>query len=367
MIDLSNPLNILQNNWIDTLRVESIHAERQGKLTKKQLNIIYEQGWFKMLAPVSYGGKQLSLPEALRIEEALACVDGSVGWVVTLCAGAGWFGGFLESEIAKNIFADEHVCLAGSGAKNGTAEIVDGGYMINGAWQYASGITDATSVTANCVVTQNGIPVKDEKGNDTILAFVFLKNEVTITGHFNAFGMTATSSHSYEIKNLVVKQDRAFNIKQAPLLSASLYYYPFQQFAEATLAINMTGMCLHFMDLCGKIITSKVHTEDDHINLDLLNDKYEHLLEKLQTARQKLYYAVDMSWQVCSANKDISPSLLYKVTAGSFTAVHVVRDCVNTLFPYCGLSSANKDSEINRVWRDIQTAGQHKMLVGDGK
>ncbi|PQJ13031.1 acyl-CoA dehydrogenase [Flavipsychrobacter stenotrophus] len=367
MIDLSHPASLLSKDWTDTIRTEAVGAEKHTRLTKKQLNLIYEQGWFKMLIPSMYGGKQLSLPEVIAIEEALAYADGSLGWVVTLCAGAGWFGGFMESSLAANLLSGDHVCLAGSGALKGTAELTATGYLINGKWPYASGTPEASSFTANCIITQNGKPVKDEKGNDKVIAIVMLKNEVTVTEEWNSFGMRATGSHAYEVKNLKINSDRAFDINELPTVKSPLYYFPFYQLAEATLCVNMTGMGVHFMELCGKILEEKSDTgSNGTVNREALNDKYNMLLQKLNVARQKLFYAVDMSWQVCLANKEISPSLLYKISAASFTAVHVVRDCVNTLFPYCGLKAADKDSEINRVWRDIHTAGQHAMLAGDG-
>lgn len=367
MIDLFSPTGLLSQNWIDTIRTEATQAEKQGKLTKKQLNLIYEQGWFKLLTPSTYGGKQLGLPEILEIEEGLAYADGSLGWVVTLCAGAGWFGGFIDPSLATNLLSGDHVCLAGSGALGGTAEITADGYTITGKWPYASGTPEASSFTANCVVTKNGSPVKNEDGSNKVVAIILLKNEVNITAEWNGFGMRGTGSHSYEVKNLKLKSDRAFDIHAVPEIKAPLYYFPFHQLAEATLTVNMTGMGIHFMELCGKMLAEKSNGETTgHVNREALKGKYDALLQKLTVARQKLFYAVDMSWQVCMANKEISPSLLYKISAASYTAVNVVRDCINALFPYCGLKAADKDSEINRVWRDIQTAGQHSMLVGDG-
>src|SRR3954463_16517682 len=90
-------------------------AEQNGTLTAKQLDIIYKEKWFKLFVPKEYGGLELSLPEGLRIEEALATIDGSLGWTVTLCSGATMFIGYLDQDIAKVIYADDKVCFGGSG------------------------------------------------------------------------------------------------------------------------------------------------------------------------------------------------------------------------------------------------------------
>lgn len=99
----------------DLLRQEAAIAESLGTLTAEQLHIIYKEKWFKLFVPDEYGGLNLSLPEGLQIEEALAAIDGSLGWTVTLCSGATMFAGYLQLLIADAIFADEKVCFGGSG------------------------------------------------------------------------------------------------------------------------------------------------------------------------------------------------------------------------------------------------------------
>jgi predicted DNA-binding protein YlxM (UPF0122 family) len=125
-------------------------------------------------------------------------------------------------------------------------------------------------------------------------------------------------------------------------------------------------MTVYFMELCGEIINDNTIERAAHVDMRNLQETFATLSNKLQTARQKLYYAVDMSWQVCAANKEVSTSVLYKVSAAAAACALIVRDCVNTLYPYCGMKASNKDAEINRVWRNIHTAGQHSLLAGDG-
>ena len=368
MSNLSNPISLLKQEWINTIRSEAAGAEKHGKLTKKQLNLIYDQDWFKMLTPTVYGGKQLSLPDAMQIEEALACADGSMGWVVTMCAGAGWFGAFMDAELAKKVFETEKVCISGSGYATGTAELTKDGYVINGSWKYASGSNDSTALTANCQLVKNGKPVMNSNGNPEIISFLFYSNEVTISDDWNPIGMVATGTNSFAVTNLTVPENRAFKIGAHHRVTSALYHYPFLQFAEATLTINLCGMAFHFMDLCGQIFADSSNADGSAMNKiskQMLLEAHEMLMQKLQTARQKLYYSVDMSWQVCVANKDISASVLYKVSAAALNCSRIVHECVNTLFPYCGLQAADKDSEINRVWRDIKTAGQHTILLSD--
>ncbi len=96
MSDIAHPSALLEAEWVDIIRKEAMAAEQEGLLQAGQLELIYGQQWFKLLVPKAYGGLELELPDLIRMEEALSWADGSLGWVVTLCAGAGWFGGFIN-------------------------------------------------------------------------------------------------------------------------------------------------------------------------------------------------------------------------------------------------------------------------------
>src|SRR5690606_18310508 len=88
---------------IESLSYDLEEAESSAKLTDHQLSIIHHVGLFNMFVPERMGGLGLDLPDAVRIEEKLAYLDGSLGWTVTLCSGAAWFVGFLEKEAIQEV------------------------------------------------------------------------------------------------------------------------------------------------------------------------------------------------------------------------------------------------------------------------
>jgi alkylation response protein AidB-like acyl-CoA dehydrogenase len=357
-----HPSNHLKPEWVKIIREAAPLAERAGMLQPNQLQLIYEQGWFKFLVPDVYSGLQLALPDMVRLEESLAWANGSLGWVVTLCSGAGWFGGFLSPKIAAEIFNDPHLCLAGSGASTGTATITDGGYIINGRWKYASGVHHATHLTANCVIKNGNETVLDEEGNPLILPFIFDSKDVTLLSAWKFIGMMGTGSDSYEVRNLFVANERCFKIDpNHTVIDAPLYKYPFLQLAETTLAANISGLAVHFTDLCTPIFADK--TKGDKLSETqkaIMTESLADLTDKLNAARNEFYKAVDASWQSCPAG---NISSINEVSRTSRNLAKTARECVDKLYPYCGLQAANPDAEINQVWRDLHTASQHSLLT----
>jgi alkylation response protein AidB-like acyl-CoA dehydrogenase len=357
----THPSYLLKPEWVKTIRDTAAEAEKTGVLHPDQLALIYEQGWFKFLVPKAYSGLQLALPDMVRLEESLAWANGSLGWVVTLCSGAGWFGGFLSPQIAAELLNNPHLCLAGSGASTGTAAITQGGYIINGTWKYASGAHHATHITANCIIKNGDEVVLNADGSELILPFIFDKKDVQVFPAWKYIGMAATGSDAYEVNNLFVKADRCFKIDpEFTVIDEPLYRYPFLQLAEATLAANISGMAVHFLDLCVPIFEEK--QLGNRLNIaqkEIIKQLFEELTGQLNQTRQEFYKAVDSSWQ---SGLTQPAEHLHAVSQTSRKLAKTARECVDQLYPYCGLQAASPDTEINQVWRDLHTASQHALL-----
>ncbi|MFD1256382.1 acyl-CoA dehydrogenase [Mucilaginibacter terrae] len=361
-----HPSNLLQPEWTEIIRRDAFAAEEAGMLQPGQLELIYQQQWFKLLVPKAYGGLEASLPDQIRMEEALSWADGSLGWVVTLCAGAGWFGGFINADAAREIFADPKVCLAGSGASTGKAEITEEGYLLNGHWKYASGVKHATHYTTNCLIEQHGQSVLNPEGKPLVLPFVIDNNYAEQVPAWKYIGMTGTGSHAFNLNNVPAPANRCFRIEpEAAVIDAPLYRYPFLQLAEATLAANLSGMALHFVDLCRPIFEQKLQESHRMTKLQgvILMDTYEQVKTNLQNIRNQFYETVDASWQAALANKDVPMDALKPVSHTSRLLARASRESVDQLYPFCGLQAAAPDTEINQVWRDLHTASQHALLT----
>lgn len=359
MGDLSHPSKYINDRHVAAIRTSAAEAEQLGMLNEAQLAIAYNQKWFRLLVPEVYGGRQIALPDLVRLQEAISWTDGSTGWVVTLCSGAGWFGGFIDPEAAKDIFSSDDVCLAGSGAVSGAAEIVENGYLLNGTWNYASGAHHATHFTANCAIMRKGEAVLDDNGQDLVLPFVIDKKHVSLLPTWKYMGMVATGSHSFKLDNVQVPANRCFHIDaRYSQIEEKLYQYPFMQLAEATLAVNLSGMAVHFVDLCRDVFEEKQHQPKlTPTQIALLWQVLTEQTEQLNQARTELFAAVDKSWV------ETTPESLKEVGHTSRVLARLARVAVDTLYPYCGLRAAASDTEINRVWRDLHTAGQHSLLT----
>jgi alkylation response protein AidB-like acyl-CoA dehydrogenase len=338
---MHHPSSLLSAELVQSIRAETTTAESSGQLTATQIDIIRRKRWFHLFVPKELHGLDLRLPDAVRLEESIAWADGSMGWVVTLCAGAAMFVGFFDKDWAREVFSDLKVCLAGSGQVAGTAHKTEKGFIINGSWDYSSGAPHAAYFTANCVVE-----------GESVRSFIFKREEVTLTRNWDYIGLNATAGHSFSVNDLEVPFSRSFRIDPAEAVRPEpVYRYPFLQLAYATLAVNLSGMSIYFLDLAAPLMKSVASKQQLH-----------DVIDELQSLREQFYAALDRSWQLHLANKSFR---LQDVSERSITLAQRSRELVDSVYPFCGLTAARNGSPINQVWRNIHTASQHTLLNPD--
>jgi len=347
-------MNFISEAAQEMLRQEAPAAEQQGSLTERQLALIYQEKWFRLFVPEALGGLQCPLPEALQLQERLAGIDGSLGWTITLCAGAAWFVAFLDESLAQEIFSSPKVCLGGSGAASGRAVKEGNGYRISGQWRFATGAPHLTHFTANCQLWEGNQPLTRPDGSPLIQSFIFKQEEVQVVDDWRAMGLVATGSHTFRVQDLWVPATRSFIIDAAlSRLDHPVYHYPFLQFAEATLGVNYCGMSLQFLALAGNILLSNKNSA--------LHRLHHAATTKILAERERFYKAIEASMRQESSKTEES-ALMHQVSQACRALVTVCREAVAAVYPYCGMAGADTQTALNRVWRDLHTASQHALL-----
>lgn len=343
----------------------SSQSEKKGSLIPEWIDKINKEAWFQLFVPKSLGGLGLDLPEALRIEQKLANLDGSLGWTVTLCSGALWFVGFLDESLREGIFPNPGLCFAGSGFVGGKAEIVENGYMISGSWTYASGALHASHFTANCEIWKDGNLLNDEQGNPVIKAFILNKEEVEILGGWNYMGMIATGSHAFKTESLHVPFNRSFEIiPERATLTDPIFQFPFQQFAEATLVANILGISQHLQTLIQVAFWKRnsIRKYSD-AEVEYAEKQFAISSKSLETAANDFYSSVETAWATLIESGAIRETELKDVSKRSRELVQVCRETNMSIYPFSGLEAAKMETELNRVWRDFATVSQHALIT----
>lgn len=304
---------------------------------------IYKERWLQIWVPKMYGGLGLNFTNGLKLLKSLSFIDGSLGWMVTLCAGANYFSRNLKPEIARTLFKDNFTCFGGSGAIGGTAEKMNDLYLINGRWTFATGAPHLSHFTLNAVVIENNQSVLDENGNKLIRSFIIPKDHVEIIADWKGMGMQATGTFSFTVDNVLVDVHHSF-IYNEFYTDAVLDRIPFRIFADLTLLVNYLGMAAHFLDEAEKI----------RPQLDLTAFRNYIFSEENQT-----YLFADKIETLLEDQQEITVEVQIEIHQFAETLVATLSHKILDLYFQLGIKASHSIEPIHQIFRDYFTATQH--------
>jgi alkylation response protein AidB-like acyl-CoA dehydrogenase len=356
---------------IDDIRpivpAHAAEADRLARLPDPLVTALNRAGLFRIWIPRRHGGFELSLPDALRVYEAAASLDGSLGWAVMIGSGGGLFAAVLDEGTAQEIYAPSNAVIAGSGAPDGRAERVPGGFRATGRWRYASGAHYATTFTANCIVTANGEPVTDADGTPLVRALAFEPSQVTIVSAWDAIGMRGTGSHDFEVSNAFVAGRRTFSVfTDTPREPGPLYQLPFDVLTQLPVASVALGIAQHALDAFAALDRRKREGASDRALASdaMVQSQYAQSHARWRAARARVHELAQESWAAAVARRSLAASQLAEIAAGCALVVSELGVAVASLAALAGMSAILRESEPSRgefarAWRDLQTLSAH--------
>ena len=308
--------------------------EQAAKLSKDQLDLIYQKNWFKLFVKEEFGGAECSLRDGIEQLYEASRIDGSLGWCVNLGSGASYFSGFLNEKAALELLSSPKSVFAGSG-QIGEANKVDGGYLISGNWGKCTGSAHATAFTVNAAL-QNG----EEH------SFVLLPNQVEIVNEWQLNGLEASSSYQIKCIEAFVPEKYRFDI--GPVneeASYEIHEFEFGVFARFCMILSYLGMAHRLID---------VAKEDEVLQERDINNCLSEFEEHVLNAKKELLDLASEFWNRGQGNYDLEPTV-QKVARTSY-------DHICNLYYNGGLRMADLRTPVNKAYRDVMLAGQHFLL-----
>ena len=347
------------------VRARACEADRLARLPREISGALVRHELFRLWIPRRAAGLELSLTEALQIYEAAACIDGSVGWAVMIGSGGGLFAAYLSPEAAHAIYSPPGAVIAGSGAPDGLAERVAGGYRATGRWRYASGADYATTFTANCRITESGSPVLGPDGAPLIRAMAFDASQVKVIPAWDTSGMRGTGSDDFEVHEAFVPEARSFSVfTDPPRETGTLYRLPFGVLTELPVAAVALGIARHALEAFEALARrKKAYGSGRPLALDpLVQARFAEARATWQLVEAGLDGLAARAWQVASSDRTLSAHELAEITAGCALSVARLRAAVGELIAVSGMTGIQIGEELARAWRDLQTVAAHSSV-----
>lgn len=197
---------------IPVLRERSPSGDEARRLPQETVDDLTQAGILQMMAPRRFGGSQASLRSFFEVGAALAAGDGSTSWLFGILACHHWVLAHFPVETQIALYDANGVApfpLTFSG-KGGTARRVEGGYVVNGHWGFASGIDFSRWVGALA-------KVEDGESADATVNLLMPIDQVEVVDNWFTSGMRGTGSRDFIVRDVFVPD--AFALDQAALMS----------------------------------------------------------------------------------------------------------------------------------------------------
>ena len=179
------------------LSQKSDEIEQARRLPNDVVDVLTKTGVFRMNMPTSWNGPQATSPEQVEIIENLSIGDASVGWCAMIGSDSGIYSGYLDDQIARDLYPSLDTIQAGWIYPVGMAEEVDGAYRVSGSWQYLSGSTHTDMVAAGCRVFKDGEPMFDAQGVLQWRIILASVDHWQITDDWHTAGLKGSASNVY--------------------------------------------------------------------------------------------------------------------------------------------------------------------------
>jgi 3-hydroxy-9,10-secoandrosta-1,3,5(10)-triene-9,17-dione monooxygenase len=183
----------------EPLRERQEECEALGRLPDATVRDFIDAGFWRAVQPRRFGGYEFDVATFHEIAKELSRGCPSSGWVYALTAAHNILVGMFEEQAQIELFGDGDfrcplAAMAAPVAK------VDGGYHVNGWWDYASGCDAATHFIGTGAILSEEGALLDTRW------FAVRRDQFEIVDNWDTLGMRGTGSRRVVIEDVFVPE-----------------------------------------------------------------------------------------------------------------------------------------------------------------
>ncbi len=316
----------------------------------------------RLFLPASCGGEQTDPCTYFRAVQEVASHEGSVGWNMFVANSAALLMAWLPLESARAIYDDPHALIAWGAVNGQGARAVEGGYVVNGEWDFASGARQATWMGAHGPVTEpDGSLRLNERGTPKILSWLFPLEQAERLGIWNPVGLRGTASESYRVNEVFVPE--AFtSTREYPEQRREpgpLYAIPQQGLYAVGVSGVATGLARAMLAEFRALATKKAPRGRPRMATDpLVQADYSKAVAKLGAAEAYVLATMADVYAGAGDTGAISFEERARVRLCCTNAIQSAVEVANWVHHAAGVSAIFPGSPFERRFRDIHTVSQ---------
>ena len=320
-------------------------------------------GLLQMFLPRSMGGPELNPLTVFRAIEEISKADGSIGWCAMIATAGSLLLGWLPTDVGRQFCGQPaNFRAAGSLRPLGRAYPADGGYRVQGHFNFASGIDHANWLLCTCLVMEGDAPQLTAAGTLRVRAMWLPSGQATIKDTWSVVGLRGTGSQDFMVDDVFVPAAHSCFIGEPPVEAGPLYH-PRPVFVTLFTAVvgNSLGIARGAIDAFIELAARESSTR----STDLLRDRplvQSRLAEAeaiLNGARAHVVDSIGTLWEAVCSDASVPSLALARARLAIVHAMHEAVRSVDLVFHAAGTNAIYCRNPLERYFRDIHVAVQH--------
>jgi alkylation response protein AidB-like acyl-CoA dehydrogenase len=349
---------------VPAIRGRAEAAERDRRVPAETIAELQAAGLLDLTTPAMFGGSELGLSALTAVAAEIAAACGSTAWVFSVFAGHDWMVALFPEAAQREVFGTPGSHVSSVVHFGGAPPVrVPGGFRFaGGAGRLCSGVDHAAWVLLGATVTaEGGAPAEPRY-------FLVPRAEFEIVDDWQVAGLRGTGSKSIRLPDAFVPEHRTLSIPElaqgrppgAALHASTTYRAPYPEVLILLLAGSPIGIAR------GALAGYAAGLRAQFANLTE-EQIAEHAPAMLRIARASADIDAAAAIVRSAATRidaSTDPLEFNRLERASFMrdyayAAQLARGAVNALFEGGGSRALYDSSELQRMWRDMNTACAH--------
>jgi alkylation response protein AidB-like acyl-CoA dehydrogenase len=339
--------------------------EEARRLPKDLSDRFAASGFYRMCAPSVYGGLELPPAETMESIEILARADAASAWCVFIGGTSSSVLALLPEASAREVFAKPETLLSGVFAPRGKAIVVDGGFRVDGQWQWGSGTQNADWILAGCQVIRDGKPELLSNGTPRSRMMLVPAGQVEFKDTWYVSGLAGTGSTDFAIRDTFVPDSHAVGLGVDGPLPRPLYAFP--QFGLLAMGIAAVSLGIARAAITELVEIAGGKTPSGSARPLAARSASQAEVARaeatLRSARAFYYETIEAAWEAAQESGRIETTHRRDIRLATTHATHASAEAVDRMYDLGGGTSVYRRSPLQRHFRDVHVATQHMMVA----
>jgi alkylation response protein AidB-like acyl-CoA dehydrogenase len=357
------------------LRERARQTEIDRRVSDATTEKFHDAGFFKLMQPARYGGYEYGFTAFADVISELGRACTSSSWACSLGAIHQWLVGTFPVKAQDDVWGkDPSAIVCVSYAPVVKAERVEGGYVVQGKWMWASNVD-------NSQWAMLGVQLPADDGNSVQAGFLLApRADWEIEDNWYVAGQSGTGSKTVVLtKPTFIPEHRKLTFAEAssnspPGAAANtnpIYRIPFLSAVPICLVSPLLGTAQgaldEFIEMAGVRVTRGAVAGGGNRLSEFfpVQSRLAEAAASLDAARLLIYRDTADVEQMAMDGRVITVEQRIRNRRDHAFVSKLSRDAVEALFASIGGAGLALDQPIQRMWRDANAISRHISLNWD--